>query len=469
MPRARRADLDAPLDAKELRSFRAACGSLQWLVAQPPVDVAYKVSVLQGELKAPTVGSLLKANAVIAECRNTADFFLPFGMCDLENGGILGVSDAALGNVNDRGTEGAENEKDSRVHSQAGYLCFFADQTVLRGGSGRVFLLDWRSHRLKRVGNSSYMVGTYGLEGCVDACQLLRGVLAEMRGFPMKGATAQIGLESVECTTVVDAKDTHDKVTTDLSTIGARRSLAFTVAWLKQQFRGANLGCRWTSAENMIGDCLTKYMEGSHLRRTLVRGTWSFTYHPDFLKAKVKSARRSTPPTTLAPHQPNEIPGDALDAAEEERIASHAEHPGWACLPGRAIQVAKGAKSFRTPEPRFAAAEFPFRTTYGSFRLSNDHIAWRRLESRVEYLSLPNQHRVLPIPALLLVTVFGSPQEGVRSDSTDVHTVRQMTCGRSESEQRIRVHRVFFESCDPWNTINISIYLCVSPATCPKG
>ena len=138
--RARRADLDAPLDAKELRSFRAACGSLQWLVAQLRVDVAFKVSVLQGELKAPTVGSLLKASAVIAECRNTADFFLPFGMCDLENGGILGVSDAALGNVNDRGTEGAENEKDSRVHSQAGYLCFFADQAVLRGGRGRVFL-----------------------------------------------------------------------------------------------------------------------------------------------------------------------------------------------------------------------------------------------------------------------------------------------------------------------------------------
>ena len=62
------------------------------------------------------------------------------------------------------------------------------------------------------------------------------------------------------------------------------------------------------------------------------------------------------PSTTLAPHQPNEIPGEVLDAAEEERIASHAEHPGWACLPGRAIQVAKGAKSFRTPEPRFAAA-----------------------------------------------------------------------------------------------------------------
>eukprot|EP00972_Heterocapsa_arctica_P110054 16205637-Heterocapsa_arctica.AAC.1 len=34
MPRTRRANPEAPLDAKELRAFRAACGSLQWLVAQ---------------------------------------------------------------------------------------------------------------------------------------------------------------------------------------------------------------------------------------------------------------------------------------------------------------------------------------------------------------------------------------------------------------------------------------------------
>eukprot|EP00972_Heterocapsa_arctica_P075108 11082106-Heterocapsa_arctica.AAC.1 len=83
VPRTRQTNLEAPLDAKELRAFRAACRSPQWLVAQLRVDVAYKVSTLQRDLKGPTVGSLLKANSVIAECRATADLHLPFGLIDL--------------------------------------------------------------------------------------------------------------------------------------------------------------------------------------------------------------------------------------------------------------------------------------------------------------------------------------------------------------------------------------------------
>eukprot|EP00969_Alexandrium_andersonii_P220518 9740321-Alexandrium_andersonii.AAC.1 len=71
-------------------------------------------------------------------------------------------------------------------------------------------LWGWRSHRLKRVGNSSYMVETYGLGECLDACQLLRGVLAEARGWDVTSKRALEHLQTVVCAMVVDAKDTHD-------------------------------------------------------------------------------------------------------------------------------------------------------------------------------------------------------------------------------------------------------------------
>eukprot|EP00972_Heterocapsa_arctica_P075680 11162833-Heterocapsa_arctica.AAC.1 len=76
--------------------------------------------------------------------------------------------------------------------------------------------------------------------------------MAELRGFPMTGETAQDGIESIPCTVVADAKDTHDKVTSDSSAFGARRSMAFTVPWLKQQFRGRSIACRRTATENML-------------------------------------------------------------------------------------------------------------------------------------------------------------------------------------------------------------------------
>jgi hypothetical protein len=185
---------------------------------------------------------------------------------------------------------------DEKVHSQAGYLIFFADAQALTGGVGRIALWDWRSHRLKRVGNSSYVVETYSLDEMVDAAQLLRGLVAELRGRPMDKANAMGSLESTEFTAVVDAKDTHDKVVSDTSSLGSRRSLGFTVAWLKQQFRGKGISLRWTATPNMLADCLTKPMGAEQLVAALWRRTWAITFQPDFLRSKSGRKRADAPP-----------------------------------------------------------------------------------------------------------------------------------------------------------------------------
>eukprot|EP00969_Alexandrium_andersonii_P118398 5236259-Alexandrium_andersonii.AAC.1 len=70
---------------------------------------------------------------------------------------------------------------------------------------------------------------------------------------------------------VVDAEDTHDKCNSDASSHGARKSMAFTTAWLKEQFRGRNLSCRWADASNMLTDALAKDMGADHLRRILAK------------------------------------------------------------------------------------------------------------------------------------------------------------------------------------------------------
>lgn len=126
-----------------------------------------------------------------------------------------------------------------KLHSQVGYLLFFAEKQILDGKAARVVLWDLRSHRLKRVGNSSFTVETYGLDECVDVGQLLRGYLAELFGLDLldkKGLDR--GLEEVSFFNVTEAKDTYDRVISDKNTLGSRRSLALTLVWLKQQFRG---------------------------------------------------------------------------------------------------------------------------------------------------------------------------------------------------------------------------------------
>ena len=53
------------------------------------------------------------------------------------------------------------------------------------------------------------------------------------------------------CTTVVDAKDVHDKGNSDTSSFGSQKSLAFTIAWMRSVLRRPNTALKWTATENM--------------------------------------------------------------------------------------------------------------------------------------------------------------------------------------------------------------------------
>ena len=144
---------------------------------------------------------------------------------NLDEGGILVVTDSALGNVNAAGHH--VGDKEDQVHSQATYLVGYCDPEVLQGKTGRFVPLDGRSHRLPRVTRSSYGGETMSFEEGVEAGQLLRGMIAELRGHPMNSTQqSQAGLDSTPCLCVVDAKDVHDKITKDTASWGSMKSMA---------------------------------------------------------------------------------------------------------------------------------------------------------------------------------------------------------------------------------------------------
>ena len=65
----RRGSLTSPLTPAEHKQLRALLGSFQWLTAQLRFDLAFPVSSLQGET--PTVGTLLRANLLCKEFKDT--------------------------------------------------------------------------------------------------------------------------------------------------------------------------------------------------------------------------------------------------------------------------------------------------------------------------------------------------------------------------------------------------------------
>ena len=78
---------------------------------------------------------------------------------------------------------------------------------------------------------------------------------------------------------------------------------------------------------------------------------------------------------------------------------------GWHKREDCVIQVARNARSFRTPRPRFAPTDYPVRSSFGRFD-GPTGASWRRLESNVQYEDLSNQHGMIGENASVLISCF---------------------------------------------------------------
>ncbi|CAK9107120.1 unnamed protein product [Durusdinium trenchii] len=394
VPIHRKKQLDAQLTPSEHRQLRAILGSLQWVVAQVRWDMGYQLSVLQGE--PPVVKTLLRANALVRLMKQDAGFKLKFGPMCLDGAGILVVSDASLGNVTRSG--GADGSIFTKVFSQAAYLVLVGDRDLMEGREGKFGVLDSRSHRLSRVCRSTFGAELLGSEEAFDAGLFCRGLFAEAQGFDvLRGDSCYAG--SVPLGLVSDAKDVFDKSVSDTPTYGSQKSLAFSVAWIREVLRKDCTRIHWTSTENMLIDCGTKEMNATHLKTVLDRGSWSITYNPSYVKQTLKPTK-----PLLAKARNSVLPGRVLNG--DDPILSHlqklAERPGWHVQHPYGIHVCRNAVSFRTPNPRFSKEQYPLRTSYGRF--DNELQAeWRILEDKVRDGKLEK----IGDTASVLVTFFG--------------------------------------------------------------
>ena len=401
VPRSRRQELDSPVTPYEQRCLDRGTGCLGWLVAQLRVDLCQGTSCLQAAARAgkATVETLITLNAIVSDAKKTKDFALVYGGLDLETFGLVTVHDSALGNVDEDGAIDVAPEE--KVHSQAGYLIMGMEDAALDGKTGLLNLLDWRSYREPRVVNSSFQGETYCMDSAVDAMQFMRGAIAELRTCVVDPRKVDSLKSSVRALAVGDARDCYDKVVKETSSFGSRKSMAFTVAALRQVFHGDDkMDIRWTATENMLTDALTKPMSLDHIRSIMKGRKWCIKYDEQFLKAK--RTKKAAPGATPAK---GALLGVQVGTDMITLLDDLAKAPGWHNRSSLSYQVARRGASYRTPEPRLAALDYPVRSSYGRFETTRG-LEWRQLEQKVSYLELSNQHMKLVMPTETLVTVY---------------------------------------------------------------
>eukprot|EP00435_Cladocopium_sp_Y103_P018581 s757_g4.t1 len=342
----RRKEVNSPLTPAEAKQLRALLGSMQWLVAQLRFDLQFQLSTLQTEPH--VVSTLLKANMLVKKFKEFPDFSLKFKPFDLTNCGIVVVSDASLGNVTRQGNVG--EDPFARVCSQSAYYVLVADEKVMKGEQGNFAVLDARSHRISRVCRSTFAAELYSTEEALDVGTYCRGALAELQGKNIKGRMIEAVLETIPMAVVTDSKDCYDKGTSDTPSFGSQKSLCFSIAWIRTQLAKERTELKWTNTENMFVDCGTKEMSAEHVHRILSECRWSFRYSPDFVKQTIKSKKGGMKPAESLP-----TIGEPLDSsfAVFHHLLRLGDQFGWHLKDDMAIQVAKDAKSYRTPVPRF--------------------------------------------------------------------------------------------------------------------
>lgn len=178
IPLQRRQQPQADLTPQERKQLRAILGSMQWLVAQVRVDMAFHLSVLQAE--PPKISTLLKANALLKRFKLNPEFSLMFRPMCLDDAGILVVTDSSLGNVQPDGSCGDDAMK--RTHAQSAYVVLLAEKTLMEGNTGKFCVLDGRSHRIQRVCRSTYGAEHLGAEEALDVGEFARGLWAMVCG-----------------------------------------------------------------------------------------------------------------------------------------------------------------------------------------------------------------------------------------------------------------------------------------------
>ena len=125
-------------------------------------------------------------------------------------------------------------------------------------------------------------------------------------------------------------------------------------------------------------------MDTSALRLTLAAGEWSIEYHPEFARQTKSGSKKA--------QEVSDLPGRALedkDKAIMEFAYNLSEQPGWHFVHGHGVNMAHGAKSLRSPQPRFAVRDFPYRTSLARWRSGGD-LVWRVIEEKVDLRDIAN-------------------------------------------------------------------------------
>eukprot|EP00971_Amphidinium_carterae_P351190 6491962-Amphidinium_carterae.1 len=234
------------LEGSALTEFRSLVGCLQWLSGGSRADLSASTSLLQSGN--PTRAQLRGLQQTVQFAQQTSSTGARFYPIPLQDIILVGYADASFNN--------ADGHK-----SQLGMVIVAAHRDILRPGTeADVSLIDWKSHRSRRVTRSTLSAESIALDATIDHVQFL----AALWGIALYDKERRDPSGYVGWTVCTDCRSLYDAVTQANTVTEEKRVLIDVCAMREALQEGAQHHAyldakpRWVPTTHQHADALTK-------------------------------------------------------------------------------------------------------------------------------------------------------------------------------------------------------------------
>ena len=293
LSRDRRAQLHDSVTESERQALRGRVGSLQYAAVHTRPDLSSRLSFLQSDINKATVETLILGNQALYEAKRHKDVSILIQPIPIDSLRFLAFSDASFASKNNHS-------------SHTGSIIMATHRDISQNISCPVSPLSWGCKKIQRVVTSTLAAETVSLSTVLDQLSWIRLCWSwlldnripwqkpeqALKSLPEAFSTATVRAQHLsEDVAATDCKSLFDLVTrtappqcTEFRTQLAARAI--------KDLLNEGTTLRWVHSGAQLADGLTKVMETSFLRETLIQGRYKLHDELAVLKNRASSRNR---------------------------------------------------------------------------------------------------------------------------------------------------------------------------------
>ena len=293
LSRDRRAQLHDSVTESERQALRGLVGSLQYAAVHTRPDLSSRLSFLQSDINKATVETLILGNQALYEAKRHKDVSILIQPIPIDSLRFLAFSDASFASKNNHS-------------SHTGSIIMATHRDISQNISCPVSPLSWGCKKIQRVVTSTLAAETVSLSTVLDQLSWIRLCWSwlldnriqwqkpeqALKSLPEAFSTATVRAQHLsEDVAATDCKSLFDLVTrtappqcTEFRTQLAARAI--------KDLLNEGTTLRWVHSGAQLADGLTKVMETSFLRETLIQGRYKLHDELAVLKNRASSRNR---------------------------------------------------------------------------------------------------------------------------------------------------------------------------------